>query len=192
MSRAAIFDAIRTARGEGFTASDVAAIDTLLDHLGIARDDGGEWLELAMPLIEQFEGLRLTAYPDPGTGGVPWTIGFGSTTDEQGRAITPGTTWTFERAEARFKTQLAEFGKGVDRLLDGKSATASQKAAMVSLAYNIGLTAFARSTVLREHVAGNYSAAADAFAAWNKAGGKVLPGLTRRRAAEAELYRGQA
>jgi GH24 family phage-related lysozyme (muramidase) len=192
MTRATIFDAIRAERGKGFTASDVAAIDTLLDHLGIARDGGGEWLDLTVPLVEQFEGLRLTAYPDPGTGGAPWTIGFGSTTDEQGRAIVPGTTWTHERAEARFRTQLADFGKGVDRLLDGKPTTASQKAAMVSLAYNIGLTAFSRSTVLREHLAGNYSAAADAFAAWNKAGGKILPGLTRRRAAEAELYRSGA
>lgn len=189
MTRAAIFDAIRTARGgKGFTASDVAAIDTLLDHLGVARDDSGEWLDLAVPLVEQFEGLRLTAYPDPGTGRVPWTIGFGSTTDEQGRAIAPGTTWTHERAEARFRTQLADFGKGVDRLLDGKPATASQKAAMVSLAYNIGLTAFARSTVLREHLAGNYAAAADAFSLWVKSGGKPMPGLVKRRAAEAALY----
>jgi lysozyme len=148
-----------------------------------------DWIELAAPLIEQFEGLRLTAYPDPGTGGKPWTIGFGSTTDEQGRPIAPGTTRTHERAEARFRTQLEQFGKGIDRLLDGKPTTAPQKAAMVSLAYNIGLTNFSRSSVLRDHLVGNYAGAAAAFSMWNKAAGKVLPGLTKRRAAESALYR---
>jgi GH24 family phage-related lysozyme (muramidase) len=148
-----------------------------------------DWIDLATPLIEQFEGLRLTAYPDPGTGGKPWTIGFGSTTDEQGRPIVPGTTWTHERAEARLRAQIDVFGKGIARLLDGKPATAPQKAAMTALAYNIGEGAFARSTVLREHLAGNYEAAAAGFALWDKAAGKVLPGLVKRRAAEAALYR---
>jgi lysozyme len=147
-----------------------------------------DWLDLATSLIESFEGLRLTAYPDPGTGGKPWTIGFGSTTDEQGRPIQPGTTWTHERAEARFRAQLEAFGKGIDRLTAERPPTAPQKAGMAALAYNIGLGDFARSTVLREHLAGNFGAAAEAFAMWDRAAGRVMPGLVARRKAEAALY----
>lgn len=190
--RSLLFGFLRHKLGRGLTQAEVDEYDALLDaydKAGAIGDATAGWLDHALPLIEQFEGLRLTAYPDPGTGGVPWTIGFGSTTDEQGHAIAPGTTWTHERAEARFRTQLGEFGKGVDRLLGAAPTTPPQKAAMVSLAYNIGLTAFSRSTVLREHLAGDYAAAAAAFAMWNRAGGKVMPGLTRRRAEEAALYR---
>jgi lysozyme len=61
---------------------------------------------------------------------------------------------------------------------------------MVSLAYNIGMAAFGRSSVLHRHNAGAHDKAADAFLLWNKAGGKVLPGLVRRRNAERALYLG--
>ncbi len=159
----------------------------------------GEWLDLAVPLIEEFEGYAkklpdggCQAYPDPATGGKPWTIGIGSTTNESGQPIAPGTIWTRDRAVARFKAHLAEFGEGVDKLLAGKPATAPQKAALTSLAYNIGLGALGGSTVLKRHLAGDYAGAADAFAMWNKAAGKVMAGLTRRRAAEATLYRSGA
>lgn len=157
---------------------------------------GDEWIDLAAPLIEEFEGYAkklpdggVQAYPDPATGGKPWTIGIGSTTNESGQPIAPGTIWTRDRAVARFKAHLAEFGEGVDKLLAGKPATPAQKAALVALAYNIGLGALAGSTVLKRHRAGDYAGAANAFAMWNKAAGKTMPGLTRRRAAEAALYR---
>jgi lysozyme len=61
--------------------------------------------------------------------------------------------------------------------------------AMVSLAFNVGIGAFLRSSVLRLHLAGDHRRAAEAFGLWNKAGGKILPGLVRRRTAEANLYR---
>lgn len=195
--RSPIFVAIKAARGKGFGQGEVTAIDKLLDTLDVPRagqDDA--WLTLAAPLVEQFEGLaklrpdgQVQAYPDPGTGGVPWTIGIGSTTDEQGKPIDRNAVWTVDRARARFKTHLAEFGAGVDKLLAGKPATAPQKASLASLAYNIGLSALGGSTVLRQHKAGNYAAAADAFGMWVKAGGRTLPGLVKRRAAEAALYR---
>lgn len=177
---------------------NVHAFHNLLDAWGAPREarDGGDWMELAAPLIERFEGMArmipgdmVEAYPDPGTGGEPWTIGIGSTTDEEGRPVRKGDVWTVERARKRFRLHLAEFGEGVDRALAGKPATAAQKAALVALAYNIGLSAFSRSTVLKRHRAGDYAGAANAFAMWNKAGGRELTGLTRRRAAEAELYR---
>ena len=200
MSRKPIFDAIKSARGgRAFDAMEVGAIDNLLDALGVAREGGAlddAWLDLATPLVEEFEGYAkklpdgsVQAYPDPGTGGKPWTIGIGSTTDEDGNPIAPGTIWTRDRAIARFKAHLAEFGEGVDRAIAGKPTTAAQKAAMTSLAYNIGISAFSGSTVLKRHRAGDYAGAADAFAMWKKAGGRVMAGLVRRRAAEAKLYR---
>lgn len=189
--RAPLFAAFRAYMGGSLTQAQTDALDAFLGQYA-----AGDWLALAVPLIEQFEGYAqklpdgsVKAYPDPGTGGKPWTIGIGSTTDENGQPIAPGTIWTRDRAIARFKAHLAEFGRGVDERLAGKPATAPQKAALTSLAYNIGLGALGSSTVLKRHRAGDYSGAADAFGMWNKAGGKVMAGLTRRREAEAALYR---
>lgn len=154
-----------------------------------------EWIDLAAEIVERWEGYAkklpngdCEAYPDPGTGGKPWTIGIGSTTDEEGKPIKPGTVWTRERAFNRFKAHLREFGEGVERALDGVPTTPQQKAAMVSLAYNIGLTAFRRSTVLRLHKAGDYGGAQAAFAMWRMAGGRIMRGLVNRRADEMKLY----
>jgi len=150
-------------------------------------------------LIHMFEGYatRLPdgsakAYPDPGTGGKPWTIGWGSTTDEQGKPIQPGTIWTRERADARFAKHLAQFEAGVREGLRGAPVTQGQFDAMCSLAYNIGVGAFQESTLLRRHRTGDYAAAQAQFARWNRAGGRVMKGLTRRRAAEARMYGGGA
>lgn len=175
------------------------AIDRALQETGeqLARESGrGEWVHLAAPLVEKWEGYAeelpdgsVRAYPDPATGGKPWTIGIGSTTDEKGRSIKPGTVWSRDRALKRFKMHLAEFGEGVDRLLEGAPTTPAQKAAMTSLAYNIGLEALRRSTLLRKHKAGDYEGAANEFKRWNRANGHVLRGLTSRRAEEARLYR---
>lgn len=195
MNRTPIFTAFREFMGGRVTETEVTALDEFLDRYG-PSDATGEWIDLAAPLIEEFEGYAkklpdggVQAYPDPATGGKPWTIGIGSTTNESGQPIAPGTIWTRERAVARFKAHLAEFGAGVDKLLAGKPVTPAQKAALTSLAYNIGLGALSRSTVLKRHLAGDYEGAADAFRMWNKAAGKVMAGLTRRRAAEANLYR---
>ena len=196
--RKAVFDAVRKMLDRGFTQAEVARLDDALDRFeGKAEaPENDDWIALAAPLVERFEGLarripgdKVAAYPDPGTGGKPWTIGIGSTTDENGRPIDPHAVWTIERARKRFESHLAEFGREVDRLIGGKPTTAAQKAALTSLAYNIGVNALSRSTALKRHRAGDYGAAADAILLWNKAGGRVLKGLVRRREAEAELYR---
>jgi len=96
--------------------------------------------------------------------------------------------WTQEQADARFLEDLTKFGEQVARLLGDAPTTAHQWAALVSLAYNIGTGALAKSTVLRKHKAGDYEGAAKAFSMWNKNDGKVMAGLTRRRRAEAKLY----
>lgn len=140
-------------------------------------------------LIHSFEGLRLTAYPDPGTGGAPWTIGWGSTTDMDGKPIKPGTKWTREQADARFAVHLARFEADVNRLLNGAVTTQGQFDALTSFCYNVGVGNLEGSTLLRLHKAGKFEEAAEQFKRWSRAAGKVLPGLVRRRAAEAALYR---
>lgn len=136
----------------------------------------------ALGIIKRNEGLRLDAYQD--VVGV-WTIGYGDT----GPAVRPGLRITAEDAEQRLRDRLArEFEPGVQAAIGRVPTTENQFGAMVSLAYNIGVGAFKYSTVARMHKAGRHQAAADAFAAWNKAGGKVFAGLTRRRQEEADLY----
>jgi len=180
--------------GRGFTEGEVALLDLAIDRAeGAAPATPVQTSAAGIKLIHQFEGCKLTAYPDPGTGGAPWTIGWGSTTDENGKPIAPGTVWTQERADKRFVQHLGQFERQVIRLLGGAiaSTTQSQFDALVSFAYNVGATALGGSTLLKKHKAGDYVGAAAEFARWNKAGGRVMAGLTRRRTAEAELYRGQ-
>lgn len=129
--------------------------------------------------IAKHEGCRLKAYRD--IVGV-WTCGWGET-----RGVTPSTVWTQQEADERFCESLTEFSDGV-RSLCNQAPNDNELGAMTSLAYNIGLGGFARSTVLRKHNAGDTLAAARAFALWNKAGGKVVHGLTLRRAKEAAMY----
>ncbi|PSJ40487.1 lysozyme [Allosphingosinicella deserti] len=142
-------------------------------------------------LIQQFEGCakegpdgHFHAYPDPGSGGDPWTIGWGST----GADIVPGTIWTQQQCDDRFNEHLREFAEAVTNAIGSSRTRQPQFDAMVSFAYNVGIKNFTTSTLLRLHKAGDSKGAAAEFAKWNKAAGKVLPGLTRRRAAEAALY----
>ena len=133
-------------------------------------------------LIKRNEGCVLTAYQD--SVGV-WTIGYGHT----GPDVRPGLKITQENAEQLLRKDLERFEDGVSSAIGkGVCSTANEYGAMVSLAFNIGLGNFRKSTVLREHNAQNKPAAADAFLMWNKAGGKVLAGLDRRRHEERSLY----
>lgn len=132
-------------------------------------------------LVKSFEQCRLTAYmPTPNDRP---TIGWGTT----GPDVHLGMAWTQEHADERFAHDLAQFAAGVAHL--APICSQGQFDAMVSLSYNIGMANFASSTVLRDHLAGDHAGAAAAFAMWNKQHHVVLNGLTRRRAAEAALYR---
>lgn len=136
-------------------------------------------------IIREFEGLKLKAYLCPAK--VP-TIGYGST----GPDIKLGMVWTLDQAKARLEKDVTKFAEGVAKLIGKTATTQGQFDAMVSLAYNIGVGAFAKSSVLANHLAKRPVNAAGSFLLWNKAtvGGKkvVLAGLDRRRKAEAELY----
>lgn len=154
----------------------------------LPEEDGSPVPESALDLIKQFEGCKLTAYPDPGSGGDPWTIGWGST----GAGIKKGVTWTQAQADARLVEDVRYFADGVRGLLGGAKTSDTQFGAMISLAYNVGLANFGSSTLLKLHKAGDYAGAADQFLRWNRAGGLVLAGLTRRREAERRVYLGKA
>ena len=142
-------------------------------------------MQLARTLVARFEGCRLKAYPDPATGGDPWTIGYGCT----GPAIVPGLVWTQAQANAALDRELAKFGAGVDAAVIGHLEP-HEMAALVSLAYNIGLGNFRKSTLLRLLNAGDRKGAAEQFLKWNRAAGKVMRGLTTRRVAERALFLG--
>lgn len=140
-------------------------------------------------LIKGFEGCRLTAYPDPGTGGAPWTIGYGWTHPIDGKPVKPGMTIDQETADRLLKTGLVSYENDVLKLVRVK-LTKGQFDALVSFAYNVGSRALSTSTLLKKLNAGDIKGAADEFLRWNKAGGKVLNGLTRRREAERALFLG--
>jgi lysozyme len=137
-----------------------------------------------LALIERFEGLRFEAYQD--VAGI-WTIGYGHTGD-----VSPGMTISAEQAQQLLQDDLDAAEGAVGQATADATTNDNQFSAMVSLCYNIGSGNFRDSTVLREHLVGDYQAAADAFLLWNKAtiNGALepVPGLTARRTAERQLY----
>jgi lysozyme len=135
-------------------------------------------------LIKEFEGVRLKSYPDPATGGKPYTIGVGHT----GPEVRLGLTWTPAQVDAALNSDLVSFTVALRAMLVKAKTTQAQFDAMIALMFNIGPGNFKKSSVLMHHVAGRYDTAAASFKLWNKAAGKVMAGLTRRRAAEAKLY----
>jgi GH24 family phage-related lysozyme (muramidase) len=135
-------------------------------------------------LIKEFEGCKLTAYQD--SVGV-WTIGYGWTQPVDGKPIRAGMTIKQETAERLLKTGLVSYESDVSRLVK-VGLTQGQFDALVSFTYNLGARSLSTSTLLRKLNAGDYAGAAAEFMRWNKAGGKALKGLTRRREAERALF----
>lgn len=133
-------------------------------------------------LIISFEGIRLQAYKCPA--GV-WTIGVGSTVP----AVHAGEVITKQQALARFDKDLTKFENAVDRLVK-VPLTQNQFDALVSFTFNVGEGALAKSTLLKKLNAGDYDAVPAELMKWTKGGGKELPGLVRRRRAEAAMWRG--
>ena len=131
-------------------------------------------------LIKSFEGLELKAYKD--SVGV-LTIGWGST----GSHVTVGMTITKEQAEKLLKKDLERFEKGVSDLVK-VPLNQNQFDALVSFSFNLGLGSLKSSTLLKKLNSSDYSGAANEILRWNRAGNKVLAGLTRRRLAEKELF----
>lgn len=133
-------------------------------------------------LIKSFEGLRLRAYRD--AVGI-WTIGFGTT-----RGVQPGMTISEDKAIEFLQEDLARFEKAINDSVK-TPINDNQFSALASFTYNVGSGAFRSSTLLRKLNAGDIRGAADEFPRWNKAGGRPLAGLTRRRNAERLLFLGE-
>ena len=141
------------------------------------------WLNIATEEIKRHEGCKLEAYPDPGTGGDPWTIGYGAT----GPDIHPGVVWSQEQADTDLSNRLHTLGDRIDAVVHVE-INDNQKAALCSFAYNVGMGNLKNSTLLKKLNEGDYDGAADQFKEWNKAAGHVLQGLVTRRQAESELF----
>ncbi|MGJ0580905.1 lysozyme, partial [Xenorhabdus bovienii] len=120
--------------------------------------------------IQQWEGLKLKAYPDPATGGIPWTIGYGHTKD-----VKPGQVITEQQAEAFLHDDLIPAYATLERLVK-VPLTQGQFDALCSFIFNCGSGNFSGSTLLKKINAGNYAGAAAEFPRWNKAAGKVMNG----------------
>lgn len=140
-------------------------------------------------LVKSFEGLYLNAYKCPA--GV-WTIGYGHTgLKHQDGTVFPGRKITEAEANELLAYDLGVFAPGVEALLLARpreEINDNMFGALVSFAFNCGLGALKRSTLLQRVNSRDYGNAPVAFLAWNKAGGKVLRGLTRRRQSEANLF----
>lgn len=211
-SRKPIFDTVRAMLKRGFRQSEVDALDAALDNASEVSSQDRVTCGPSVPrirrteraaptaigrdgiaLIKRFEGcarLRrdglVEAYPDPGTGGAPWTIGWGATRQGLHGFVGPDTVWTQAQCDERLEEDLKRYAADVSRAVGNAPTTQTQFDALISFHYNTG--AIARATLTKKHVAGDHKGAAAEFARWNKAGGRVLKGLVRRRAEEARLY----
>lgn len=174
-------------------------------------------VRIAVKVVKQFEGCQLIAYPDPASplyealsthgllqkymrgdikfsslpenlrelSGTPFTIGYGET-----KGVSEGDVWTLEAASERLEARVRGFMQEVFKVCPQLVLESPEKvAACTSLAYNIGVSAFSKSTVCKEITAKNCNSAAEAFLMWNKAGGKVVAGLVARRKIESDLFR---
>lgn len=149
-------------------------------------------------MIKHFEGCHravpgrkgyFAAYRDPV--GHP-TIGYGHTNFVTGgRKFKMGDVWTYMEIDAEFAKSMAYFGNHVKRLVK-VPLTQYQFDALLSFTFNLGPGNFRKSTLLKRVNAKDFPGAANEFKRWNKGGGRVLAGLTRRRASEAAVFAGKS
>jgi len=135
--------------------------------------------EEGIKLIKSFEGCKLQAYQD---GGGVWTIGWGHTS-----GVKMGDTCTQAEADALFDMEIDLYQEAVSALIKAP-VMQCELDAMVSLAYNIGVSAFKNSTLLKLVNKMDYLGASLEFGKWNQDNSKVIPGLVRRREAERKLF----
>lgn len=200
MDRKIVFDAVRRLLGRKFRAAEVEQLDSAISLALTASSTPQALADTAAPrpaqigplgiaLIKRFEGCariradgQVEAYPDPGTGGAPWTIGWGAT----GSGITAATVWTQAQCDARLEQDLARYSREVAQAIGSAPTSQQQFDALTSFHYNTG--AIHRATLTAMHKAQNYAGAVKEFARWTNAGGRIMSGLVKRRAAEAQLY----
>lgn len=153
-----------------------------VEKVNVVTNNGRVTRVKDVSLIKEFEGLKLKAYQD--VVGV-WTIGYGHThTAKPGMVITAG------EAERLLRVDLDWVEAAINKNVTVK-LTQNQYDALASFIYNVGATNFRRSTLLDKLNDGDYAGASAEFRKWNKAGGKVVRGLTRRRKAEEAWFNGR-
>ncbi|MBU3262053.1 lysozyme [Roseovarius sp. PS-C2] len=148
-----------------------------------AADSAAETLQIAVPLIAKWEGLRTKAYLD--VVGV-WTVCFGET-----KGVKPGDSYTEAECRAMLADQVAVYRAGLHEYFSAETIAnrlpPTRDAAYTSLAYNVGIAGAGKSTATRRLNAGNIAGGCEALTWWNKGGGRVLRGLVRRRSEERAL-----
>ena len=135
-----------------------------------------------LALTESFEGYSDTAYPDPISGGVPWTIGYGHTAGVQ-----PGEACTKEQAEAWLLSDVATVADAINADCT-YPLTQDEFDALVDFGFNLGVHRLENSTLWAKLMAGDITGAEAEFDKWDMAGGRVVQGLLRRRQAEEALF----
>lgn len=153
---------------------------------------GGNAIDLALPLIRHFEGLELQAYPDPLSGGDPWTIGIGSTRHLDGRPVRRGDVITEELAWDMLYDYAEDcYEMQRKRIPTWDSMTANQQAAILSFSFNFGQNWFGSSgfaTLTRNLQDSDWAAVPETLKLYRNPGTNVEAGLLRRRVAEGELF----
>lgn len=136
--------------------------------------------QAGLNIIRHYEGCELEAYLCPAR---VWTVGYGAT----GPGIVKGIVWSQRQADERLEADLRRFETGVEEMV---RVPISQNAfsALVCLAFNIGLGALRGSTLMKKLNKGDLNGAGEEFTRWNRSGSRILPGLTRRRLAERDLF----
>ena len=139
-----------------------------------------------LAIVKEFEGLRLKAYKCPAA---VWTIGYGHTSAAGAPIVNPDLVITKDEAEEVLARDMEQYEEGVRKYVK-VDLTQGQFDALVDFAYNAGVGALQKSTLLKKVNAEKIDEVPAEFMKWTKGGGKELPGLVRRRRAEVKLWRG--
>lgn len=146
----------------------------------------------AVQLIKEYEGCVLKAYPDPGTGGDPWTIGYGNTFYPDGRKIKPGDVITKEKAEELLYVEVNRIAKILESKIPAwKELNNNQRSALISFSYNVGpywYNSDGFGTISRTVASRLWKSVPDTLKLYVNPGTSVTVGLTRRRVAEGNLW----
>jgi lysozyme len=144
--------------------------------------------EQGLDIIMEFEGFEEHAYPDPATGAEPITIGYGTTIYHDGVKVKMGDTISHDDAVYELQHYVDQMIIPVLERYVTVELTQGQIDSLASFIYNVGGTNFKKSTLLKKINAGDFDSASREFPKWNKAAGRVMAGLTRRRNAEMNLF----
>lgn len=143
--------------------------------------NGSAAAAVAIAVVGGFEGLRQNAYPDPASGGWPYTVCYGHTV-----GVKPGDHYSIPECKALLVRDLQKYANGIEACVKVPMPD-DRFVALVSFSYNVGVGAACKSSVVRLINEGHTREGCDALMKWDKAAGIRFPGLTKRRAKEREL-----